>query len=107
MRGVRLAVALGAAALCTTVMAQQPPAQPAGQPPSLPLHRTTGHACLHPIGSEDARPGQHDYPQFLADWSKILTERGAIVDGSLHSPDGGRARRTPTCSSCTREMPAT
>jgi type 1 glutamine amidotransferase len=30
--------------------------------------------------------GQHDYPQFLADWSKILTERGAIVDGSLHSP---------------------
>ena len=31
-------------------------------------------------------PGQHDYPQFLADWSKILTERGAIVDGSLHAP---------------------
>jgi len=31
-------------------------------------------------------PGQHDYPQFLADFSKILTERGAIVDGSLHFP---------------------
>ena len=31
-------------------------------------------------------PGQHDYPQFLADWSKILTERGAVVDGSLHFP---------------------
>jgi len=30
--------------------------------------------------------GQHDYPQFLADWSKLLTERGAIVDGSLHFP---------------------
>ena len=30
--------------------------------------------------------GQHDYPQFLADWSKILTEHGAIVDGSLHPP---------------------
>ena len=30
--------------------------------------------------------GQHDYPQFLADWSKILTERGARVDGSLHAP---------------------
>ncbi|MBS1803376.1 MAG: ThuA domain-containing protein [Acidobacteria bacterium] len=30
--------------------------------------------------------GQHDYPQFLADWSKILTEHGAIVDGSLHAP---------------------
>jgi len=30
--------------------------------------------------------GQHDYPQFLADWSKMLTERGAIVDGSFHFP---------------------
>jgi hypothetical protein len=24
--------------------------------------------------------GQHDYPQFLADWSKLLTEHGAVVD---------------------------
>ena len=31
-------------------------------------------------------PGQHDYPQFLADWSKLLTERGAIVNGALHAP---------------------
>ncbi len=31
-------------------------------------------------------PGQHDYPQFLADWSKILTEHGAVVDGALHFP---------------------
>jgi type 1 glutamine amidotransferase len=31
-------------------------------------------------------PGRHDYPQFLADWSKILTEHGAIVDGALHPP---------------------
>jgi len=31
--------------------------------------------------------GQHDYPQFLADWSKILTEHGALVDGGLHFPD--------------------
>src|SRR5260221_14785107 len=23
-------------------------------------------------------PGQHDYPQFLADWSKLLTEHGAV-----------------------------
>ncbi len=30
--------------------------------------------------------GQHDYPQFLADWSKILTSRGAVVDGALHPP---------------------
>lgn len=31
-------------------------------------------------------PGLHDYPQLLADWSKILTERGAVVDGGLHFP---------------------
>lgn len=31
-------------------------------------------------------PGQHDYPQLLADWSKLLTEHGAVVDGALHAP---------------------
>ena len=31
-------------------------------------------------------PGLHDYPQFLADWSKLLTDHGAVVDGSLHAP---------------------
>jgi type 1 glutamine amidotransferase len=30
--------------------------------------------------------GQHDYPQFLADWSKLLTEHGAVVEGALHAP---------------------
>ncbi|MBT9332979.1 ThuA domain-containing protein [Paracidobacterium acidisoli] len=38
--------------------------------------------------------GQHDYPQFLADWSKILTEHGAIVDGSLHAPDSNDLEHT-------------
>ncbi len=30
--------------------------------------------------------GQHDYPQFLADWSKLLMMRNAVVDGALHFP---------------------
>src|SRR5205085_8878866 len=38
--------------------------------------------------------GQHDYPQLLADWSKILTDRGAIVDGSLHSPTAQELEKT-------------
>jgi type 1 glutamine amidotransferase len=38
--------------------------------------------------------GQHDYPQFLADWSKILTEHGAIVDGALHAPSSGDLAHT-------------
>jgi type 1 glutamine amidotransferase len=38
--------------------------------------------------------GQHDYPQFLADWSKILTEHGAVVDGSLHPPTAADLEHT-------------
>ncbi len=37
-------------------------------------------------GLKSHAEGQHDYPQFLADWSKLLTERGAVVDGALHAP---------------------
>ena len=38
--------------------------------------------------------GQHDYPQFLADWSKILTEHGAVVDGALHGPSAADLEHT-------------
>ena len=38
--------------------------------------------------------GQHDYPQFLADWSKVLTEHGAVVDGALHGPNRGDLEHT-------------
>jgi type 1 glutamine amidotransferase len=38
--------------------------------------------------------GQHDYPQFLADWSKLLTEKGAIVDGALHPPSAADLEHT-------------
>ena len=37
-------------------------------------------------GLKSHGPGLHDYPQFLADWSKLLTDRGAIVDGGFHFP---------------------
>lgn len=56
-------------------------AQPAAQAPEGRPLRVYIRAGLKTHG-----PGQHDYPQFLADWSKVLTERGAIVDGSLHFP---------------------
>ena len=38
--------------------------------------------------------GQHDYPQFLADWSKLLTEHGAVVDGALHAPSSADLEHT-------------
>ena len=45
-------------------------------------------------GLKSHGPGQHDYPQFLADWSKILTEHGAVVDGSLHFPSAAELATT-------------
>ncbi len=39
-------------------------------------------------------PGQHDYPQFLADWSKVLTDKGAVVDGGLHMPSAAQMEKT-------------
>ncbi len=45
-------------------------------------------------GLKSHGPGQHDYPQFLADWSKILTERGAVVNGALHPPNGADLEHT-------------
>ena len=37
--------------------------------------------------------GAHDYPQFFSDWSKILTEHGAVVDGALHPPTSADLQR--------------
>jgi type 1 glutamine amidotransferase len=45
-------------------------------------------------GLKSHLPGQHDYPQFLADWSKILTEHGAVVDGALHPPSAADLEHT-------------
>jgi type 1 glutamine amidotransferase len=39
-------------------------------------------------------PGQHDYPQFLAEWSKVLTEHGTVVDGALHPPGSADLEHT-------------
>ncbi len=45
-------------------------------------------------GLKSHNVGQHDYPQFLADWSKYLTERGAVVDGALHAPSAADLEHT-------------
>jgi type 1 glutamine amidotransferase len=38
--------------------------------------------------------GQHDYPQWLADWSKILTEHGAMVEGGFGPPSAKQLETT-------------
>jgi type 1 glutamine amidotransferase len=82
---VRLSLLASGVLLCTSVVAQQPQTPPAApqaqaQPQSPPLR-----VFLYG-GLKTHAEGQHDYPQFLADWSKLLTNRGAIVDGALHFP---------------------
>ena len=85
----RLAPVAAAAILFTSVFAQTPAPPPApgggaatqAQPVTGPPLRVFIHA-----GLKTHAEGQHDYPQFLADWSKLLTGRGAIVDGGLHFP---------------------
>jgi len=54
--------------------------------PSIPGQNADGLRVYIRAGLKTHFRGQHDYPQFLADWSKILTEHGAVVDGSYHAP---------------------
>jgi type 1 glutamine amidotransferase len=84
------AVALSAIALSAS---QPPAASPAAtQPPAAPSAAAPQNAAVRPLrvyihaGLKTHAEGQHDYPQFLADWSKLLVNRGAIVDGGLHFP---------------------
>jgi type 1 glutamine amidotransferase len=38
--------------------------------------------------------GEHDYPTFLSDWRKLLSERGASVDGAQRFPTAEELART-------------
>jgi type 1 glutamine amidotransferase len=54
--------------------------------PRIPGQNPNGMRVFLWAGLKTHGPGLHDYPQFLADWSKLLTERGAVVNGALHPP---------------------
>lgn len=87
----RIGCGLVLAALLPCAWAQAPnPAQaprPRGQ-------RADGMRIYLWAGLKSHGPGQHDYPQFLADWSKLLTEHGAVVDGALHPPSAADLEHT-------------
>ena len=69
-------------------------AQQAADAPPIPGQNPAGMHIYIRVGLKTHGPGQHDYPQFLADWSKLLTQRGAVVDGSLHSPTAAELEHT-------------
>ena len=68
--------------------------QQAAPAPRIPNQNPNGMHVYLQAGLKTHQAGQHDYPQFLADWSKILTEHGAIVDGSLHHPSAAELEHT-------------
>jgi len=75
-------IILAAAIALPSLWAQAP--APGAQPPQR--GNPTGMRIYIWAGPKTHGPGQHDYPLFLAEWSKLLTEHGANVDGSLHPP---------------------
>ncbi len=63
-------------------------------PPPIPGQNPNGMRIFIWGGLKTHGPGQHDYPGFLSDWSQLLTARGAVVDGALHSPTSADLERT-------------
>jgi type 1 glutamine amidotransferase len=99
-----LSLALGALALAAVSpaaaqTAAKPAAKPAmdvhGQPfPRIPGQNLDGLRVYIRAGLKTHQAGQHDYPQFLADFSKVLTQHGAVVDGSFHAPSAAELANT-------------
>jgi type 1 glutamine amidotransferase len=103
MRTMKLSCLCSAAVVVFCVLVSPAMAQPAASgsdnTPSAqraPLwgQNPNGMHIYIRAGLKTHGPGLHDYPQFLADWSKILTDHGAVVDGSLHAPSAAELERT-------------
>jgi type 1 glutamine amidotransferase len=82
MRKIRLLLlaAVTAAMLWLPVGAQQQP---------LRVFIRAGEKTHGAAGND-----QHDYPRFLTEWTKLLTARGAKVEGALRFPTAGELART-------------
>ncbi|HEY2403132.1 MAG TPA: ThuA domain-containing protein [Steroidobacteraceae bacterium] len=79
-------VSTAALSLLMLGLASGQAAAPPDGPPRIPGQNPNGIQVYLRAGLKTHGPGLHDYPQFLADWSKFLTEHGAVVTGSLHAP---------------------
>ena len=84
---------LGKTLLIGALLAAAAPAQ-GPNPPNIPGQNRNGMRVFLWGGLKTHGPGQHDYPQFLADWSKLLTEKGAVVNGALHAPSAADLENT-------------
>jgi type 1 glutamine amidotransferase len=62
--------------------------------PRIPGQNPEGMRVFLWGGLKTHNVGEHDYPQFVADWSKLLTDRGAFVRGALQMPSAADLERT-------------
>jgi type 1 glutamine amidotransferase len=81
-----MASSILALALAAGLGGQQTPVPSAAPAAPAPDALRPIHVYIR-AGLKSHGEGLHDYPQFLGDWSKVLTEHGALVDGGLHFPD--------------------
>lgn len=89
--------AIAALALAGSAVSQPASQLPGGistDRPRIPGQNLNGMKVYLRAGLKTHGEGQHDYPQFLADWSKLLTEKGAVVDGSYHAPSADELAQT-------------
>ena len=63
------------------------------KPPGVPGQNITGMKVFLWSGLKSHGDGQHDYPQLLSDFSKLLTEHGAVVEGGFHPPSADELSR--------------
>jgi len=76
--GIRvLQISVVAAALSTTLLSQQKPLR-----------------IFIRSSAKTHGPGAHDYPAFLESWTKLLTQRGAVVDGAERFPTAVELSKT-------------
>ena len=86
MRPRVMLISIFCTAITASVIARQ---QPVAVPSAAPTIQAGDTRPVHVYirsGLKSHGEGAHDYPQFAADWSKLLTAHGAIVDGSFHFP---------------------
>jgi hypothetical protein len=74
------ALALGVAApLVAQSQGVRAGAEDPTAPPHIPGQNLAGMHVYLRAGLKTHGPGYHDYPQWLADFSKVLTAHGAVV----------------------------
>ena len=84
---IKILLVAGATVFAAPIQAQPAvPIEATMSVPRVPGQNPDGMHIYIRAGLKTHMIGQHDYPQFLADWSKLLTAKGAVVDGSLHAP---------------------